>query len=213
MIRTDYEREALEVLRPRYEKQGYEFFVELPLSFLPNHVERYIPDAIAKKDDKFIAIEVKRQRISSIEKQLDKIKSQIEGDKNWRMDYYFSDQIEMEKGPNTQSKQRVMEAIGEAEELLASGKLSSAFLLCWAILEAIARTRFFDAFKRPQSPGRIVTVLAENGTLNPDTANELRSAAEKRNKFIHGELEVKISISEIQKFLTVLRELAKGIRD
>jgi uncharacterized protein YutE (UPF0331/DUF86 family) len=64
-----------------------------------------------------------------------------------------------------------------------------------------------EEFRRPQSPGRIIEVLAREGHVTPTEADRLRRLSEKRNKLIHGELQVRVSREEIQGFVAILDTL------
>ena len=84
-----------------------------------------------------------------------------------------------------------------------------AFLLAWATFEAIARVLIPSQMQRPQTPGRLVQVLASEGYLTPTEADSLRLLADKRNKLIHGELRTRISKSEVNRIADVLSMLVK----
>jgi uncharacterized protein YutE (UPF0331/DUF86 family) len=84
--------------------------------------------------------------------------------------------------------------------------------MCWAHLEAISRAIHPKDFSRPQTPGRIVERLAEHGDIEPNQAEFLRSAAQKRNRFIHGELSTAVDTKEISTFIAILDQLLTSTR-
>ena len=94
-----------------------------------------------------------------------------------------------------------------------TGGLATALLISWASLEGIARKISKRQFERAQSPGRIVTILAETGRITPDDAKLLRQLIPKRNAFVHGELSTQVSIQEVERFNTILLFLVQSLRD
>jgi uncharacterized protein YutE (UPF0331/DUF86 family) len=82
--------------------------------------------------------------------------------------------------------------------------IGPSLLLAWATFEALARAVVSGEFQRPQTPGRLVQVLAQGGYLTPTEADKLRRLAEKRNKLIHGDLQVRVSKAEVKRFARVL---------
>ena len=99
----------------------------------------------------------------------------------------------------------------EIRELADGGHFGPALLLAWATLEAIGRLLALGQFQRPQTPGRLVQVLASEGYLTPNEADELRLLADKRNKVVHGELQTRISRSEVNRFADVLTMMVRMI--
>ena len=83
-------------------------------------------------------------------------------------------------------------------------QVGPALLLAWATVEATARLLATKHFERPQTPGRLVQVLASEGILTPTEADDLRVLAEKRNNFIHGELQTPITKAEIERIASIL---------
>jgi uncharacterized protein YutE (UPF0331/DUF86 family) len=64
-------------------------------------------------------------------------------------------------------------------------------------------------FERPQTPGRLVQVLASEGYVTPSEADKLRGLAEKRNKLVHGELRTRISEADVAQMTDILSTLKK----
>jgi uncharacterized protein YutE (UPF0331/DUF86 family) len=107
-----------------------------------------------------------------------------------------------------QSAEAIAENIDEMAQLAASGFLRAALLLGWAAFEAAARALMTEKFEKPQTPGRLIGLLASEGYLTPDEADHLRELAKAHNAFIHGELDTEISEDELRNFSAILSTLA-----
>ncbi|MBY6138817.1 hypothetical protein KUV26_05145 [Leisingera daeponensis] len=197
MMAYELEKEALDQIRKEYESQEYEVFLE-PYRY---KFDTYIPDLIAKKGDEVIAVEVKTKRFPSVEKHLEELRRKLLDEKGWTLIVRYLDEMALPLGPRTQSNQEIDGAIQEVKKSCNLGNKRAAFLLSWAALEAAARRVPGNFFARPQSPGRIVTVLAEHGIVLPSEARELRGLIEKRNSLIHGDVSVEISKDDLQRML------------
>src|SRR4051812_12341812 len=92
-------------------------------------------------------------------------------------------------GPEIVPIETIKGVLGDAEKLLKAEQFPAALLLCWAAFEAFARNQLQSTFARPQTPGRIVEILAGDGILTPTEADKLRLLARQRNNFIHGALD------------------------
>ena len=62
-------------------------------------------------------------------------------------------------------------------------------------------------FERPQTPGRLVEVLATEGFLTPTEADRLRQLVDKRNRLVHGELQIRATKAELDAFTRTLENL------
>ena len=100
----------------------------------------------------------------------------------------------------------------EVRELVANGHVGAAMVLAWATLEALGRALISERFERPQTPGRIVQVLAEEGHITPTEADHLRVLAKKRNRFVHGGLQTRITKTELIRFADILDALLDMLR-
>ena len=76
-----------------------------------------------------------------------------------------------------------------------------------AVFEAVGRKLMADQFRRSQTSTRLLQVLAANGHLTPDEADDVRGLAEKRNALVHGELQIEVTQKELERFLSILASL------
>jgi uncharacterized protein YutE (UPF0331/DUF86 family) len=204
------ENVVLERLVPDLKSQGYDVFVHPNRQMIPPFLGTYLPDVIALRDDKNLVIEIK-QGSNRAEKTLQELAKRFEGQSRWEFRIVWVSADE-ERGKLTlQSSETISDRITEIRKLLDGGFTESALLMCWAILEATGRRLLSDEFARPQTPGRLVQILATKGLITPNEGDALRQIAEKRDRLIHGELTTDIDHSEVESFLAILTSLAKQI--
>ncbi len=197
------EREVLERLVPELEAEGYDVYIQPNKALLPPFLGSFRPDAIAHRKDKNLIVEVIR-RSPHAAKELERVTELLQGQKMWGLKLVW---IEPGSTPTTikvQATEAMQERIAEIKELASANHIEPAMLMAWATFEALARAMLTKQLERPQTPGRLVQMLAGEGYLTPTEADRLRSLAEKRNKLIHGELQVRVSPEELQDFAAVL---------
>ena len=108
------------------------------------------------------------------------------------------------------SRQAIEGSLAGAQSLNSTGSPAPALIMAWATFEALARRRSPLIFARPQTPQRLIEMFAAEGHVTPDEADLLRRLAETRNKLVHGELEVAISVTEVSDFIAILAGLMKS---
>jgi uncharacterized protein YutE (UPF0331/DUF86 family) len=197
------EAETLQRLVPELEAEGYEVFVHPNKPLVPAFLGNFPPDAIARRADKNLVIEVLRQSPLASQK-LERVAALLKGQENWELRVVWIESTKTQASLPVQGADEVDSRLAEISELAAARHVEAAMLLAWATFEALARGLLTKEFERPQTPGRLVQVLAGNGHLTPTEADQLRTLAEKRNRLIHGGLDVRVSENELQNFISVL---------
>ena len=197
---SELEQLVIEKITPDLERQGYKLILEYK-NIIPGDVRGYEPDAVAQKGEKFIAIEVKKRRNANLEKSLALLKERIEANENWEFRIYFADdELDYKSFPKPEPD-LVKRMSRESREASTHGLYRAAFLLSWATLEAAARASHPRIFSKPQSPSRIITVLAERGILTSDEAIDLRTLSLNRNLLIHGRFDVNVTPDDVDYLL------------
>jgi uncharacterized protein YutE (UPF0331/DUF86 family) len=204
------ENVVLERLVPDLESQGYDVFVHPSKQIVPSFLGTYVPDLIALRDDKNLVIEIKH-RGGRAENLLKDLAKRFEGQKQWEFRVVWISQNESRDEPKLQSRETISTRLKEISRLLDAGFFDSAMLIAWATFEAIGRKLMPKEFARPQSPGRLVEVLAQEGHITPDESDVLRQLVDMRNRLIHGELAIAISRLQVESFLKILSSLANNI--
>lgn len=196
----------LEKLRPEYEKKGYAFTIHPHRSDLPPFFATYEPDAVARKSDHNVAIEVKSRATPVVEQSLQRIRKLFEGRPDWQfmVAYVGSDTTGNRRLP-VPSRDEVLGRTEEAESLLKNGDVRAAFVIAWSLLEAALNSVLPDADKRPRSPGTVVQTLAMDGLISDETERSLRPLVELRNRVVHGDLTAEPSSADVIAVLAAVR--------
>ena len=200
------EQAILERLLPELEADGYQVIREPRRSIVPPFLGSYLPDLIALREDGNLAIEV-ASRADPGSRKLGDIAKLFEGQKGWKFRVYWASKSDIEEPLRAQSISEISGTLAQAEALVVDGHVSAGFLLSWATFEAIARRILAERFVRPQTPGRLIEIMANQGVLTPSEADRLRPLATFRNRFIHGELDVGVTADEAREFLAILQNL------
>lgn len=200
----------LERLVPDLRSEGYDVFVHPSKQLLPPFLGTYVPDVIALRDDKNLVIEIKH-RSGPAESFLKDLAKRFDGQNRWEFRVVWVNPSETQDRLVPQSREAIMARLTEISELLDAGFVEPAMLTSWATFEAIGRKLMVKEFSRPQTPGRLIQVLATEGHITPDEADALRKLAEMRNRFVHGELSVAMTRPQIESFVKILSSLANSI--
>jgi hypothetical protein len=201
------EADVLQALLPQLEEEGYAVYVHPNRPLVPSFLKGYVPDLIALRSDKNIAIEVIVRQTPENKERVQQIAKLFEGQDKWELRVYWGGPTEVQRSLQVQTPESIKARIAELRDLGEKGHPGPALLLGWATFEALARATMLGEFERPQSPGRIVETLAREGHITPTEADHLRRLSDKRNKLIHGELQVRISRKEILEFAGILDTL------
>jgi uncharacterized protein YutE (UPF0331/DUF86 family) len=204
------ENVVLERLVPDLKSQGYDVFVHPGRQMVPPFLGAYIPDVIALRDDKNLVIEIKH-RSGHSENTLQELAKRFEGQSGWEFRVVWVNPSETQGSLAPQSRETIAKRLGEISSLLEVGFIDSAMLLAWATFEAIGRKMMAKEFSRPQTPGRLIQILAKEGHITPDESDILRKLADMRNRLIHGELTAAVNQSDVESFIRILSSLANSI--
>jgi len=201
---------VLERLVPDLKSKGYDVFVHPGKQLLPPFLGAYVPDIIALREDKNLVIEIKH-RSGRADNFLKDLAKRFEGQNRWEFRVVWVNPSETQDGLAPQSREAIMARLKEISELLDAGFVEPAMLTSGATFEAIGRKLMSKEFSRPQTPGRLIQVLATEGHITPDEADALRELADMRNRFVHGELSVAMTRPQIEPFVKILSSLASSI--
>jgi uncharacterized protein YutE (UPF0331/DUF86 family) len=201
------EAAVLENIAPQLEAEGFEVIMRPTRYRLPPFMQSYSPDAIALREDKNLAIEVLAKGTSST-KDLDKLRDLLVGHKDWELRVYWIGPSNAPKPIEPASAKDIARSIETIERLTSEGLQAPALVMAWATLEALGRALLLDKV-RPQTPGRLVEVLASEGYVTPSEADRLRTVIATRNQIVHGGLQAKVSPKDVRSFLSVLNMLLK----
>jgi uncharacterized protein YutE (UPF0331/DUF86 family) len=201
------EDDVLECLLPKYEAEGFDVFVNPSPSILPPFMQAYRPDAVALRPDKKIAIEVVRSTGSSAQK-VRELKSLFAPQSDWELRVFYVSPLSSEGALEVASRSAIKDAIQRVLDLKKDGHKLPALIMAWATLEALGRALLPEELRRPQTPARLIEVLASAGYLTPQEADTLRAAISLRNGAVHGGLDPVVDETLLEQFITILQTLA-----
>lgn len=208
MITNDAEAQILDNIVEDLTSDGYEVFVNPQSVLLPGFMKSYRPDAVAFRRDKNLAIEIENKSKQSKTK-VEHLRALFNAPeaRDWALQVHH---FRSERPLSTLGPVRIPEieaALSEIEALLSESEKRPALLMAWATLEAMGRVLEPQRISRPQTPRRLVEMLASNGHVTPTEADTLRKFIDRRNSLIHGDLNIQIGLDELHDFLSVLKIL------
>lgn len=207
MTETGSEEQVLQQEIARLESEGYDVFLHPRAPLVPDFLGDFVPDAVATGNGKKIVLEVARPSTRQNERLKD-VAARFAKQREWELKVLFVAPTSLGVTLPVQSRQAIDGALSEIERLRGVDALRAAFLLAWATFEAEGRASVQGRFDRPQTPGRLVEVLGQEGLLTPTDADQMRLLSEKRNRLIHGDLGTAIRPEDLERLIGVLRQLS-----
>jgi uncharacterized protein YutE (UPF0331/DUF86 family) len=203
------EQELLDEYEPRLIAQGYNL-IRLPSSEnTPDFLGQYRPDAIAVGRKPSLIIEVMQKGHRSSAMKIERIRKLVEEQPDWQLEILF---LGASSETLQQASNEMIENTLQGAKDIADKEPRAAFLLLWATLEAIMRRLEPQRSQKPQSPGRVVEVLAGQGFIAPSQADEMRRLIQTRNRIIHGELGVIPKVKEVNYLSDTINGLLQLIK-
>ena len=195
------ETEIIENVAAGLRAEGFSVVIGPVSPIIPTDLSLLRPDMAAFRADTKLIVEVV-SRSSEKKHKLEQLTTVLATPSDWSLRVVSFDGEPTAALPLlTPEKARIF--LEEARHL-SGDHPQAAFLLAWASLEALARVTKSDQFAKPQTPGRIVEVLAQEGYFTPAEADLLRELSKRRNRLIHGDLDSKLTAEDVQRFLTII---------
>ena len=188
--------------------QGYKVVRQPRAGDLPSFLKNFIPDALLLGRDPQVVVEIISKGSPHAQKKIAELKSLLQGHDDWRLDVLFAGE-EPEQLPLV-STEAVQQSLRSIRAMLPA-EPKSALLLCWATLEAIARRLEPTKSMRPQSPGRVVELLAGAGHVTPSKAAQLRKAIQWRNRLVHGDLDLAVTPTQVAEVVEIAENLSREL--
>jgi uncharacterized protein YutE (UPF0331/DUF86 family) len=209
----EVEAEFLEVLRSRYEAEGFAFTTAPDQSTLPPFLGTYIPDAVARKAGLNIAIELRRHQSRTTQASLRDIRRLFDGHPDWQFNVFFigSGPLQSVTIP-TASPTDIRRRVEEVRALEKQGHHWPAFVMAWSLLEAALQSVNDTTTSEPRTPGTVVQTLAMNGYIAPEMERRMRGLIELRNQIVHGNVAAEPAAADVNLMLDAIEEtLAAGV--
>lgn len=205
MSTNETEFPLLETALANLRAEGYDVYRRPPPSLIPAFMAGYRPDVVAIGPRKSLAIDFIVEG-SNVPKKKE-VKDRFTGQKDWEYRVIYVRSDSSGRDMQNASREAIERSLSIVEQLEGHGLTSAALLIGWATLEALGRRVCPDHLRRPQTPGRLVEVLASEGELTPDEADRVRPHIQARNRLIHGDLNVEVARESVQEFSRILRRL------
>lgn len=212
MIDGQTEADVLQNLIVQLNEEGYEVFLHPKPPILPTFLEQFSPDAIAHRGDKHLVIEIVRS-LESNSAVLNSLADAVRANPGWELRLTLLNPSGKQPSLPQQSAESIDSSLHEVQALIQAGHFQAALLVGWATLEALGRKLLPSDLVRPQSPGRVLQFLAQEGWLTPSEADIVRGLVAKRNEYIHGNLQLAVAKNDIERFLQILKQLARARSD
>ena len=203
---SELEQTVLENLRPNLEAEGFEVVIHPSRSVLPSFMRGYVPDAIALKGDKRIAIEVKAKSATA-ERDLRRIRDLFLDRPEWEFRIIYVPSGNELPSINAPSKKEVETLLDALPKIIKDAGSVAALVIAWSAFEAAARLLLPDKLNRPQPPARLLEILASDGYVTPSEADMLRDLSRTRNRAAHGDLDIPITAAKLRDLINLIRAL------
>jgi len=201
------ERNALDDYLPRLGAQGYRVVRSPTRSDLPAFLADYEADAVAIGPKGNIVVEVVAKGSPTAQAKIRRLREILADHPDWRLEVVYGGQAERQVPiASVPAIERTVEALNKLTDPRAT------ILLAWASLEAIARHLEPSETLKPQTPGRVVELLATGGFVTPSQAETLRNLATIRNQVIHGNVDLEPSVDQLQSLITITHELVSFLK-
>lgn len=205
-MRSPIETAVVERLIPELEADGFQVFAEPDRLIVPLFLGDYRPDLIALRNDRNLAIEV-ADRGSAEGKRINEVARLFDKHPDWEFRLIWINQEQPSGDMVPQSLESVGQSLDEVDRLLAGGHDKAALLLAWAVLEALGRVLIESRFRKPQTPKRLIEVMAAEGLLTPDEADFFRTLYPVRNALVHGGLSVEVDRTDVENLLVIMKSV------
>jgi uncharacterized protein YutE (UPF0331/DUF86 family) len=200
------ERSVLESLLPTLEAEGYHVLVQPPPFVLPPFMGSYRPDAVALKPGKNIAIEVISPVRSGTGK-AKKLQELFSHHRDWEFRVYYAPSRNADPAIAVADKESIQRVVANLSQIREAAGGVPALLTAWAALEAVGRVLVPNLLARPQTPLRLLEVLASEGYLTPDEADAMREIVHLRNRVAHGDFRDAVTGAHLDRIMETIRTL------
>ncbi|MGW8281375.1 hypothetical protein ACWGK7_17985 (plasmid) [Sphingomonas aurantiaca] len=201
------EHGLLATLRDQYEAKGFTFEVAPDRAATPEFLGTYLPDAIARKANENVAIEVRQRRSRATDLTLQQIRARFEGHPDWTFVVaYIADDPSRVLSLPAASKAEILRKLDAVRKLEAEAHHEAAFIMGWSLLEATLLNIEDDPHARPRMPGSVVQSLAMLGYLKPQLEEKLRPLIMLRNRVVHGDLRAAPTPDQVSVVLSAVEE-------
>ena len=194
-----------------YENKGFTVYLYPNKSQLPNFLESFQPDIIAKKGNENVVIEVKTRNDRSNLASFENLAKEIDKRENWRFEMVFTNPKEKQLKTDFQNilnDVTISNRITEIEKLIGIESYEAAFLLSWSTIESVLRNKLNREKLNSEKSTTIslMKTMFSLGLLNQHDYKSLQKSFNQRNNLIHG-FEQYIDRTSVKKILQLINNL------
>ena len=196
----------LQMLVPNLEAEGFQVFLRPSRSILPSFMQGYLPDAVAVKADKKIAIEIKSD-VGRAKPHIQVLRDMFSRHQDWELRVIYASDQNAEQSIAILPRDLIAGTLDRIMTIYDEAGAIPALLTGWSVFEAAARSLIPGDLGRPQPANRLLEILASDGYITPEEADALRILAHSWNTAAHGHLDVSITRDQVASLVSVTRTL------
>ena len=185
-----YRRKIQEIAND-YETRGYRVLIEPAPTALPAFLANFHPDIVAYGPEDSIVVEVKVGTRTAASERYRDLAETIQQHPGWRFSLVVVDPRSDDVAPPTRpllDREKIVERLKEAEDLLQRGVKEAGFVLLWVSIEALLRhiaSREGLPLERVPS-STLLKELFSLGLLSRNGLDIASRAFSVRNSLVHG---------------------------
>ncbi len=201
------ERIALDRVVPLLRSEGYEVISEPGPADLPPFLADRRPDAIAIGKHPSLLVEVFRKEGNRELAKIRELRSLLHGHDDWELRVFYFSSLEPTLAPVPNDA--TVNAI-QAARAVSMTEPRAAILFAWSIVEAVAREKIEATGSRALNPSALVNLLASEGYVDQNQANEMFRLSKMRSQIAHGQLDCVATVEDISWILSIAEQIAEG---
>jgi uncharacterized protein YutE (UPF0331/DUF86 family) len=182
------ERQALERIARKYEKEGYKVQISPSPSELPEQLKTFEIDLMARRGDETVIVEVKSARSEKMPVEIARLAELVNSIPHHRFDF-VAVQRESTLGRDEWLDPIALRTrIEEADQVFQRGQFEASIMLLWSATEGILRLLAGREHLTLSSrgPQTMVKTLYSQGILDKGQYEVLEQAGRLRNLAVHG---------------------------
>lgn len=213
---VDLERKKLLELAENYRGKGYEVFFHPNREDLPDFLESYRPDLLAKHENESVIVEVKsRSSLNSSTQYLRDLAKIIEQHPGWRFELVMTN---LEDTPYSSKAERTLQKVEietslQTAKQLATQHPDSAILYSWSLAEAALRLLAEHEGLTLQrfDPPYLVKKLVTAGAISRFEYQVLMNALSLRNAVAHGFKTAQITQETVYELIDITEQSLQAL--
>jgi hypothetical protein len=199
-------------LAEKYERQGYEVFMEPDKGVVPFDLGNYRPALVAKRGTENVMIEIKAHRARFSIERFGEIVDTVSKHQGWKFLLVTMDDESIDVDSDVANKfvssDGVLKRIVEVEALIAENHFEASLLLLWSTVEALLRhsSEVLSLAVERLPTSSVIKHLYSEGELSFEQYEKLLTFYELRNRVTHG-FQASVTKDSAADLLALVREI------